>query len=95
MTDNFHHEIQKEAERMAGLYMEQPHMDDDGAVAYVREFISLLAPVMEEETLQDPLRLALNALTHIEVFKRCFVKGYEYADKKSRAIESLKNALDS
>ena len=94
--DNFHFELIQESKRLARIYMEE-QIDNDGEAAsdYVREFVSLMTPVFEEETLKDPLKLALNTLTYVEVFKLCFIKGYGHADKKVRAMNAIKNAFDS
>jgi hypothetical protein len=94
--DNFHYELMHEAKRLASQYMSEMIQDDgEAASAFVREFVTLMAPIMEEETLRDPVKIALNSLTYVEVFKLCFLKGYSHADKKVRAINSLKNAFDS
>lgn len=96
MEDNFPYEVISEARRMATLYLQEVIKDDgEAASSYVREFVQLMVPIMEPETLEDPVKIALNTLTYVEVFKLCFLKGYKHADKKMRAMNALKNALDS
>lgn len=89
--DQFAHDLVKEAQRLSGIYMET--ITEESAVAYVREFIQLLGPVIPEKDRGSPINVTLHALIYAQVFQQCFLVSYKYADKKSKAIASLKNAF--
>jgi hypothetical protein len=89
--DQFADDLVKEAHRLSSIYMET--ITEESAVFYVREFIQLLGPVVPEKDRNNPINLTLHALVYAKVFEECFLISYKYADKKSKAIASLKNAF--
>lgn len=91
LEDQFAHDLVKEAHRLSGLYMET--LTEESAVSYVREFIQLLDSVIPEKDRNNPVNITLHALIYAKVFEECFLISYKYADKKSKAIASLKNAF--
>jgi hypothetical protein len=91
LEDQFADVLVKEAHRLSSIYMET--LTEESAVSYVREFIQLLSPVIPERDQNNPLNVTLHALIYAKVFEECFLISYKYADKKSKAIASLKNAF--
>lgn len=89
-------ELSIRAMKLANDYMELDHMDGEGCIQYVREFINVLSTITPEGFKEEDgaITVALNALIYVKVFELALEKGYYYASKKTKAIEALKNAFN-
>lgn len=91
LENQFADDLVKEAHRLSGLYMET--ITEESAVSYVKEFVQLLGSVIPEKDRNNHLKITLHALTYAKVFEKCFLVSYKYADKRSKAITSLRNVF--
>lgn len=94
--DDFPFELLAEAKRLASEYVSE-QIKDDGEVAssFVRDFVTIVARHMHPENLKNPVQIALNVLTYVEVFKLCFPKAYDHTNRKYHALTALQKAFDS